>query len=160
MRSLLDALQTLSPFNFRRLWREFHSLANQASFCIAFGRDFGGFWKPKWMRKLMPGPVFFDVVLECVFALIFVRIFEAPKLKNRALASTRARFLQNRRFRKRYKKNMILDSFLKAKTQKIRLKINSNMCCFKASHFKHFFFDFASILDAKNRCKITKLRKN
>ena len=112
------------------------------------------------MLKLTLGLVFFDVVLECVFASIFVRIFEAPNLKNRALASTGARFLQNRRFRKRYEKNMILASFLEAEAKKIRLKIDSKMCCFKASHFKRFFFDFASILDAKNRCKITKFRKN
>ena len=71
----------------RRLASEFHSVAKQASFYVAFGKDFGGFRRPKWMPKLMLGPVFFDVVLECVFASIFVGIFEAPNLKNRALAS-------------------------------------------------------------------------
>ena len=89
----------------------------------------------------------------------FVRIFEAPNLKNRALASTGARFLQNQRFLKRYEKSMILASFLEAKAKKIRFKIDSKMCCFKASHFKRFFFDFASILDAPNLCKITKFLK-
>ena len=96
MRSHLDALQTLPPVNLRRFANKFHSVAKQASFYIAFGRDFGGFWKPKCMRKLMPGPVFFDVVLECVFASMFVRIFEAPNLKNRALAWKAARFFENR----------------------------------------------------------------
>ena len=112
------------------------------------------------MRKLTSGPVFFDVVLECVFASIFVRIIEARNLKNRALASMGAQFLQNRRFRKSYEKYMILASFLEAEAKKIRLKIDSKMSCFKASHFKRFFFDVASILEAKNRCKITKFRKN
>ena len=158
MRSPLDALQTPTPVSLRRFPRDFHSVAKQASFYIAFGRDFGGFWRPKWMRKLMLGPVFFDVVLECVFASIFVRIFEAPNLKNRALASTGARFLQNRRFRKRYETNIILALFFKAEAKKIRFKIASNMCCFKAPHFERFFFNFGCILESKNLCKITKFR--
>ena len=150
----------MPPVDFGRFPGDFHSVAKQASFRIAFGRDFGGFWKPKWIAKLTSGPVFFNVVLDCIFASIFVRIFEAPNLKNRALASTGARFLQNRRFRKRYEKNMILASFLEAETQKIRLKSDSKMCCFKASRFKRFVFDFASILECQNRCKIPKFRKN
>ena len=101
------------------------------------------------MRKLTLGPVFFDVVLECVLASIFVRNFEAPNLKNWALASTGARFLQNRRFRKRYEKAWFCSHFLEAEAKKIRLKIDSKMCCFKASHFKRFSFDFASILECQ-----------
>ena len=102
-----DSRKAPSPANFARFLGEFHSVAKQASFCNAFGRDFGGLWKPKWMQKLMLGLVFFDVVLECAFALILVRIFEAPNLKNQALASTGARFLQNRRFRKRFQKRWV-----------------------------------------------------
>ena len=80
----------------------------------------------------------------------FVRIFEAPNLKNRALASKGTRFLQNQRFRKSYEKNMMLASFLEAEAKKIRLKIDSKICCFKASHFKRFFFDFAANLETKS----------
>ena len=115
-----DSRKAPSPANFARFLGEFHSVAKQASFCNAFGRDFGGLWKPKWMQKLMLGLVFFDVVLECAFALILVRIFEAPNLKNQALASTGARFLQNRRFRKMFEKSLILESFSEAKTTKFR----------------------------------------
>ena len=84
--------------------------------------------------------------------------FEAPNLKNRALASTGAWFLQNRRFRKRYEKNIILALFFEAEAKKIRIKIASNMCCFKAPHFERFFFNFGCILESKNLCKITKFR--
>ena len=45
MPSLLDALQTLRPVNFRRLRRDFHSFAKRASLNIAFGTDFQGFWE-------------------------------------------------------------------------------------------------------------------
>ena len=159
MQSHFRSPKVATPVNIRRFPGDFHSVAKQASFYIAFGKDFGGFWRPKWMLKLTLGPVLFDVVLECVFASIFVRIFEARNLKNRVLASTGAQFLQNRRFRKSYEKNMILASFLEAEAKKIRLKIDSKMSYFKASHFKRFFFDFASILETKNRCKITKFRK-
>ena len=37
-------LQTLRPVNFRRVARGFHSVAKQASFYVALGIDFGGFW--------------------------------------------------------------------------------------------------------------------
>ena len=122
MHSHLDALQAMAPLNLQRVASEVHSVAKQASFYVAFGRDFGGFWRPKWMRKLMLGPVFFDVVLECVFASIFVRILDAPSLKNRALASTGARYLQNRRFRKRYEQSLIWAPFSDAETETIPLK--------------------------------------
>ena len=158
MKDPRDSRKAPRPANFARFLGEFHSVAKQASLCNAFGRDFGGLWKPKWMQKLMLGLVFFDVVLECAFALILVRIFEAPNLKNQALASTGARFLQNRRFRKRYEKNIILALFFEAEAKKIRFKIASKMCCFKAPHFERFFFNFGCILESKNLCKITKFR--
>ena len=54
MRSLLDALQTPAPVNFRRVAGELHSVAKQASFGVAFEStffDFGAifrrFWEPK-----------------------------------------------------------------------------------------------------------------
>ena len=45
MRSHLDALQTLRLVAFRRLAREFHSVATQASFEILFIRASIGFWR-------------------------------------------------------------------------------------------------------------------
>ena len=51
MHSHLDALQAMPPVDLRRGGRDFHSVAKQASFYIAFGTDFQGFWKAKWTPK-------------------------------------------------------------------------------------------------------------
>ena len=51
MSSLLDTLQTLRPVNLQRLPRQFHSVAKQASFYIADGSRFQGFWKANWLPK-------------------------------------------------------------------------------------------------------------
>ncbi|MEC7214067.1 MAG: hypothetical protein VXW26_06605 [SAR324 cluster bacterium] len=40
----MDALQTPSPVDPRRLPGGLHSVAKQASFYVAVGIDFGGFW--------------------------------------------------------------------------------------------------------------------
>ena len=45
MPSHLDALQTPTPVNLRRFPCDFHSVAKQASFRIAFWRDFNRFWE-------------------------------------------------------------------------------------------------------------------
>ena len=74
MLGLLDALQTLRPVNFRRLWREFHSVAKQASFYIALGTHFQGFWEV-WGSQLGGENRFlrvsFDVFLEVDFGIDF-----------------------------------------------------------------------------------------
>ena len=44
MRSHVDELQGTSPVTLRRLPGELHSVAQQASFDIASGRNFKGFW--------------------------------------------------------------------------------------------------------------------
>ena len=64
MRSPLDALQTPAPVNLRRLAGEFHSVAKQASFNIAFGVDVGGFGKPKLMPKFDFRAIFSDVIFD------------------------------------------------------------------------------------------------
>ena len=51
MHSHLDALQAMAPVNLRRLPRDFHSVAKQASFYIALGAHFQGFWRAKWLPK-------------------------------------------------------------------------------------------------------------
>ena len=51
MCSHLNALQAMVPVDFRQGARDSHSVAKQASFNIAFGIDFQGFWKPKWSPK-------------------------------------------------------------------------------------------------------------
>ena len=65
MHSHLDALQAMTPVNFRRLPRDFHSVAKQASFYVAFGTDFQGFWKPKWLPNSIFEALFFDVIFQC-----------------------------------------------------------------------------------------------
>ena len=120
MLSQIDALQRPGPDALRRFSREFHSVAKQASFRIAFRSDFGGFGRPKWMPKSMFEAHVFDVFFECVCTPMLGRFFEAPNLENRALASTGTRFSQNRRFQKRFEKTSILVLFLEAKPKKIR----------------------------------------
>ena len=45
MHSHLDALQAMAPVDFRRVPSDFHSVAKQASFYIALGAHFQGFWE-------------------------------------------------------------------------------------------------------------------
>ena len=66
MHSHLDALQAMRPVGFRRGARDFHSVAKQASFYIAFGAHFLGFWKAKWLPKFDFRGFFFDVIFPCV----------------------------------------------------------------------------------------------
>ena len=47
MRSHIGNPKAMAPVDFRRLWGDFHSVAKQASFYIAFGTDFGGFGEAK-----------------------------------------------------------------------------------------------------------------
>ena len=77
MRSPLDALQTPAPVAFRRLARELHSVAKQASFNIAFGSYFNAFGKPKSMPKFDFRAFFFDVIFESVLTSKCYRFFEA-----------------------------------------------------------------------------------
>ena len=120
MRSQIGGPKAMPPVALRRLPGDFHSVAKQASFRIAFRSDFGGFGRPKWMPKSMFEALFFDVFFECVCTPMLGRFFEAPNLENRALASTGTRFSQNRRFQKRFEKTSILALFLEAKPKKIQ----------------------------------------
>ena len=67
MHSHLDALQVMGPVNFRRVPSEAHSVAKQASFYIALGVYFQGFWEV-WGGQLGGENrflrVFFDVFFE------------------------------------------------------------------------------------------------
>ena len=82
MPSHFDALQRPGPVGLRRVAGVLHSVAKQAWFCVALRSDFGGFGRPKWMPKFDFWVFFFDVILQCVFASIFVCFFEPPDLKN------------------------------------------------------------------------------
>ena len=67
MHSHLDALQAMAPVAFRRVPSEVHSVAKQASFYIALGVYFQGFWEV-WGGQLGGENrflrVFFDVFFE------------------------------------------------------------------------------------------------
>ena len=78
MRSLLDALQTPTPVSFRRLPREFHSVAKQASFetlfiraPIGFWRVLGRFWEVQMEVKIHIWEVFRDAFAERVVESVF-----------------------------------------------------------------------------------------
>ena len=82
MRSLLDALQTPGPVNFRRGAGDFHGVAKQASFYIAFGIDLEGFGEPKSMPKFDFRAIFSDVIFEQNFTSKFGSFLEAQNQKN------------------------------------------------------------------------------
>ena len=89
MPSHLDALQTMSSVDLRRVPGEFHSVAKQASLSIAFRRDFGGIsgdfgrvWEAKMEANTDFFQIFFDVFFECVFVWILGCFLEARNLKN------------------------------------------------------------------------------
>ena len=60
----------------------------------------------KMEAKIDVCDVFSNLFFECVLGSHFCCFLEAPNLKNHALASTGARFSQNRRFRKILKKKL------------------------------------------------------
>ena len=66
MHSHLEALQAMAPVALRRGASGFHSVAKQASFYIAFGAHFQGYWKAKWLPKFDFRGFFFDVIFHCV----------------------------------------------------------------------------------------------
>ena len=67
MHSHLDASQAMGPVGFRRVPSDFHSVAKQALFYIAFGLHFQGFWEV-WGGELGVENrflrVFFDICFE------------------------------------------------------------------------------------------------
>ena len=64
MRSHIGNPKAMAHVNFRRGWGEFHNVAKQASFYIAFGVDLEGFGKPKSMPKFDFRAIFSVVIFE------------------------------------------------------------------------------------------------
>ena len=130
------------------------------------GAILGGFWEAKMVPKSIFGRFFGSFFSHAISASILDRFLEAPNLKNRALASTGARFLQNRRFQKMIKKRSILDPFWDAKTTKFDPNSYQKTCFFSSSNFQCFFSILARFWEAqgaqappKNREKSTKMLK-
>ena len=76
--SHLDAIQTMSSVNFRRVPRRFHSVAQQASFNVAFGGDFSRFWSDFerfWEAKMDAKTDFLEVTFRCYFRMRFCMDF-------------------------------------------------------------------------------------
>ena len=74
MRSHLDAQQAMVPVALRRLLGNFHSVAKQASFNIAWKSDFGGFKKDFgrfWEAKTEAKIDFWEVFFRCFFRVRF-----------------------------------------------------------------------------------------
>ena len=76
MPSHLDALQTMRPVNLRRCPGNFHSVAKQASFRVAFRSVFGGFWKPKWMPKPDSRAFFSMLFLNAFFHRVLINFWK------------------------------------------------------------------------------------
>ena len=104
MHSHLDALQAMGPVGFRRGPSDFHSVAKQASFYIALGVYFQGFWEV-WGGQLGVENrflrVFFDIFSRSMLASIFNRFSEARNVKNSNFAPTGARFFIKSTFSKK-----------------------------------------------------------
>ena len=160
MRSLLDALQTPPPVNFRRLAREVHSVAKQASFCIAPRSDFSWcwsdfrrFWELNADAKIDFWIIFCDVFFECVLASIFRRFLGTPTLKNQQkplfCSMVFANFHKFDMCKSYLKKGLNFLVFWEAKA----IKFNKNACVkqwfFPTAMSRCFlsnFSDFSSIL--------------
>ena len=99
MRSLLDALPTPGPVNFRWFSREFHGVAKQTSFYMAFWSNFRGFGEPKSMPQFDSRAFFFDVIFESVLTSKFGRFLEAQNQKNSNFLMEKQWFSQNQFFR-------------------------------------------------------------
>ena len=82
MRSHIGSPKAMPPVDFRRAWGEFHSVAKQASFNIAFGVDLEGFGKPKSMPKFDFRAIFSDVIFEKDFTSKFGSILRVQNQKN------------------------------------------------------------------------------
>ena len=80
MHSHLDALQVMLPVNFRRGPQDFHSVAKQAAFYIAFGAHFQGFGRPNGLP---------NSISEAFFSTLFFIAFEHPILVDFSRLRTR-----------------------------------------------------------------------
>ena len=69
--------KAMPPVNFRRLWGDFHNVAKQTSFNVAFWNNFGGLGKPKSIPKFDFRAFFSDVIFEQKFTSKFDSILEA-----------------------------------------------------------------------------------
>ena len=67
MQSQFRSPEIARPDGFRRLPGDFHSVAKQASFNVAFGVDLEGFGKPRWLPKFDFRALFCDVIFDSVF---------------------------------------------------------------------------------------------
>ena len=164
MRSHIGSPKAMAPVDFRRGWGEFHSVANQASFYIAFWTNFGGFSRPKRTPKSTFGELFFDAFFERHFGIDFWSFWGGCNLKKSlktiGFSMVFANFHKIDAFNKSWKKSSILAPFSRAKAEKIRLKMFLKTCNFSTSILTYFLVDLGSILWSKNHPKIAIFRKN
>ena len=102
-----------------RFWTFFFGSILEATF-FDFGSILEGFGEPKMVPKSIFGTFFSRFFSSMALASILGRFLKARNLKNSNFASTGARFLQNRCFRKIIEKLSILDFFSDAKTMKFQ----------------------------------------
>ena len=82
MRSQVGSPKAMALVNFQRVWGDFHSVAKQASFNIAFRVDLEGFGRPKSMPKFDFRAIFSDVIFERNFTSKFGSCLKAQNQKN------------------------------------------------------------------------------
>ena len=81
MRSQIGGPKAMRPVALRRLPGDFHSVAKQASFNVAFGVDLEGFGKPRWLPKFDFRALFCDVIFDSVFVSTSGRLLDILNLK-------------------------------------------------------------------------------
>ena len=78
MRSQIGGPKAMPPVNLRRLAGDFHSVAKQASFNVAFGVDLEGFWEVfggqnRGQNQFLGG--FFSMFFSSAFRHRFLTVF-------------------------------------------------------------------------------------
>ena len=130
MPSHLDAIQTMVSVDLRRLAGDFHSVAQQASFRVAFRRDFRGFWRPTWGPKFDFPAFFFGVFLMWFLHRFLIDFWRLETLKIKLPPRREHYFCKIEVFEKKYEKIAILAQFLEANTEEILSNIAFKKMCF------------------------------
>ena len=160
MRSHLDAIQTMSSVNLRRLPRRFHSIAKQASLSVAFRSDFEGFgndFGTLWEAKMDANIDFWEVILQCLFRMRFfidLGSFLGPRKSEKSwktigFSMVFANFQKINVFETNAKKPRFWRRLRRPKPWEIEKKWCWKPCVFLTSIFHRFFsffHDFGSIL--------------
>ena len=99
MGSHIGSPKAMRPVNFRRGLGDFHSVAKQASFSIAFCSNFRGFGKPKSLPIFDFRAIFSDVIFGKKITSKFGSFLRAQNQKKNNFILEKRCFAQNQVFR-------------------------------------------------------------